>query len=427
MGTIYRRGGKLWIAFRDADGKRRWAPSGFDRGQEPKARALLEKVESQVAAARRWGASVEPLTVGQFAKKFMQTRTHLAGYRSEDSRVRLHVLSSSLAQLHLAEVRPRHLVEFARGLREGGRLAPRTVRHVYEIVRSMFAAAVLEDLLPANPCVLTQAHLGRKEDKDPEWRARAIYTRDELESLISDERLPQARRVLYALGGIGGLRQGEIAALRWRHYDPDAQPLGQLVIANSNERRGTKTGGARDLPVHPTLAAMLAEWRLSGWGAAFGRRPHSDDFVVPAPNCTMLRHGIAYDGLQADLELLGLRHRRFHDLRRTMISLSRADGARPDLLKMVTHGKSKSILDIYTEMPREALCAEVTKLRIERRTGRVLSLPRVAQVGEKTRPGVTVGVTVPMKTLQHKADRGEPRGARTHDPRLKRPLLYRLS
>jgi hypothetical protein len=64
--------------------------------------------------------------------------------------------------------------------------------------------------------------------------------------------------------------------------------------------------------------------------------------------------------------------RRAHDLRRTFITLCRADGARADLLEMVTHAPRGNIINIYTSMPWENLCAEVAKLRI--------ALPRDAEV-----------------------------------------------
>ncbi|WPB74143.1 hypothetical protein KYC5002_34565 [Archangium violaceum] len=53
------------------------------------------------------------------------------------------------------------------------------------------------------------------------------------------------------------------------------------------------------------------------------------------------------------LEALGLRHRRGHDLRRTMISLARTDGARKDILKLCTHTRRKSgnTIDLYTTFP----------------------------------------------------------------------------
>ena len=68
-----------------------------------------------------------------------------------------------------------------------------------------------------------------------------------------------------------------------------------------------------------------------------------------------------------DLATLELRHRRGHDLRRTMISLARSDGARKDLLEVCTHtpgSKGKTAIDAYTTFEWKALCEEVAKLRI---------------------------------------------------------------
>ncbi|HWU90324.1 MAG TPA: hypothetical protein VN253_23830 [Kofleriaceae bacterium] len=33
---------------------------------------------------------------------------------------------------------------------------------------------------------------------------------------------------------LAGVRTGEAAALRWRHYDPTKQPLGELLVAFSS-------------------------------------------------------------------------------------------------------------------------------------------------------------------------------------------------
>jgi hypothetical protein len=54
----------------------------------------------------------------------------------------------------------------------------------------------------------------RSADNDPAWRSGAVFSREELEALLTDERIPADRRVLYALLGLVGLRFGEVAALR---------------------------------------------------------------------------------------------------------------------------------------------------------------------------------------------------------------------
>src|SRR5437899_257583 len=81
-----------------------------------------------------------------------------------------------------------------------------------------------EELLDTNPCVLKRGELPKKIDKDPTWRQGAIFTKNEVEAAISDDRIPMDRRVLYALLLLAGLRFGEAAALRWRSYQSTIRP-----------------------------------------------------------------------------------------------------------------------------------------------------------------------------------------------------------
>jgi hypothetical protein len=52
--------------------------------------------------------------------------------------------------------------------------------------------------------------------------------------------------------------------------------------------------------------------------------------------------------------------------------------ARKDILRWVTHGPTGDIMDVYTTLPWDTLCAEVNKLRVEIREGRVLELRQVS-------------------------------------------------
>jgi hypothetical protein len=171
-------------------------------------------------------------------------------------------------------------------------------------------------------------------------------------------------------------------AQRWRHYDPTQEPLGRLsVIASWNSRKdeetSTKTERPRAVPVHPTLAKLLADWKLSGRRQLFGRAPKADDLILPNRDGEHRNPRRSIVRFHYDLEKLGLRKRRQHDCRRTFISLAQADGARKDILRWVTHGPTGDIMDIYTTLPWDALCAEVSKLRVEIREGRVLELRQV--------------------------------------------------
>ena len=55
----------------------------------------------------------------------------------------------------------------------------------------LFADAIADELIEANPCALASGELPKKVNKDPTWRSRAVYSREEVEQLLSDERIPQ--------------------------------------------------------------------------------------------------------------------------------------------------------------------------------------------------------------------------------------------
>ncbi len=109
-----------------------------------------------------------------------------------------------------------------------------------------------------------------------------------------------------------------------------------------------------------------------------GREPKSEDLIVPCPKRERLPAGRMRDKNYSrkriidDFAAVGLRHRRGHDLRRTMISLARSDGARKDLLEVCTHTPKggRTAIDLYTTFEWPALCAEVAKLRINSGAGK---------------------------------------------------------
>jgi integrase len=188
--------------------------------------------------------------------------------------------------------------------------------------------------------------------------------------------------MMYALMGLAGLRFGEAAALRWRSYDPSLEPLGRLHIVTSYSTRArrekaTKTEQPRLVPVHPVLAKLLGEWKLGPWQVLMKRAPMAEDLIVPSRLGRNRSKNQGITKFHDDLQRIGLRRRRQHDLRRTFISLARADGARKDVLEHVTHGRPGGIIDLYTELPWPLLCEEVAKLRVKLLAGKVLAFPSI--------------------------------------------------
>ncbi len=251
-----------------------------------------------------------------YAERWLNGRT-TETVKDDRSRVYTHI-TPAIGPLLLSELGPRIVREFVVSLSKKKKLgnrrvdgtrtpndaliAPRTVRHVYGTLRAMLNDAVADELIASNPCVLKKHELPEKKDKDRTWRRTAVFTREEVETIISasDENIPEDRRTMYAMLFLGAMRFGEAAALD--------------VARLRSERHAAGQAGGRDT-------------------------------------------------------------------RRTFISIARADGARPDILRWATHGPTGDIVDAYTTLPWPTLCDEVSRVRIVRNEGKLIQLLLVVGSG----------------------------------------------
>lgn len=392
MSSIYHRKEQIWCRLK-VGGKWRSQRTKFVRGEEEQAQRFAAATQDAIDAAEDITGGSGPLTVARYVAHWLEQRKESGhDWKQDRGRLTKHVLPV-LGAREIAKLRTPEIAELVRRLRfkSEPRLAVRTVRNIYGVLHAAMRDAKIEGLIDQTPCILTDAQLGSVVDKDPEWRAGALFTRDEAEILISHAGIPADRRLVYGCGLLAGMRPGEVGALRWRHYDPAMQPLGRLTVAAaySSKRdllKSTKTETVRSVPVHPTLAGMLAEWRLSGWSAMMGRVPQPDDLLVPLPPDTVARRkrtGEPHRGdtytyrrwIDIDLPMLGWRHRSPYATKSTFITLALDDGADPEILEnRVTHTKKRrSAFSGYDRGEHWAqTCTEVAKLRIARRTGPTL-------------------------------------------------------
>jgi integrase len=367
-----------------------------DTGDKRVAASLLAQRKREIANGtwRPKGMTGDSLLVSTYAASWTAERKRRNLRSADRDADRLRPFMKRLGGMRLADVRRSHVkaaVADMMAMRQEpatgkagrrtasacGAYAPGSVLVHYDTLKAMFGAAVREELILGNPCTLRSAdgELPKDVDADPRWRAKAVYARGELEQLISDDRIPLKRRVLYALYGVGGMRKGEGVARSWDDYDATLEPLGRLSVHSQWDGRRLKTDHPRDVPVHPVLAALLAEWKLV-YERECCAKPTGEALICPNALGRPFSEKSIWEHLQLDLERLGMRPRRVHDLRRTFISLARADGA-GDLLRWVTHGPTSSVFDAYTTPPWPALCEQVSKLRIELRTrgAKVRALP----------------------------------------------------
>ncbi len=406
MSSIFPRGRKLYAKVRDIAGKWCQLATGFSVGEEDAARRWAADRDRETERARDGkDADIGPLTVERYTQAWL-ARRKTASVKDDRTRLERHALPKIGAML-MIDVRPRHLRDLIMQLREANHLAPTTIRQVSGLLHTVFKSAVIEERIPTNPVLFERGVLPKKADKDPTWRHEAIYTRAELEMILSDSRVPQDRRVLYALKSLAALRHGEAARLTWANYDTVPRPLGAINLGR------TKNGIPRAIPVHPTLAKMLAEWKLSGWSSIYDRNPKPDDLIVPTRNGLQRKASASQQSLLDDLGKLGLRtgagakrKRRGHDLRRTAITLARADGAIDGMLRWITHGpKSGEMLDVYSSPPWEVLCTELAKLKIALVEGRVLAMAANDTLGAVVVQSPRMGATGGLRAVKERPQR----------------------
>lgn len=258
-GSVYQRGGGGWrIKWREG-GRRRYA-SGFPSREL--AAQVLAKIIADIAAGRA-GLPPDPKsipTLGELAADWHKRRQTTHRSASDDVGRWDRHLKPRLSPLRPDEVDPallRSIIEQKLG--EG--LSSSTARLLMRLVSTFYSDLVERGLAKMNPAKMLPRSTRRliRPAHDPR-------TTPFLEKLDDVRRvylaLPDPINLAFAVGALGGLRTGEILALRWEHVDLER---GRIHVRES-------TGGplkddeSRIVPIQDSLRPLLKEWQLRTGG-----------------------------------------------------------------------------------------------------------------------------------------------------------------
>lgn len=262
----------------------------------------------------------------------------------------------------------RRVAGFARISAKG--IGGATVRNIHLVFRTIMRFAVKQGFIIAEPppLLVRDGELPAAIETRPEgWRETALFTVGEIAQLLAAEHIEPQYRVMYCVYFLTGSRFSEVTSIRVVDYMRNRKPLGQLTI------RSGKIGRARGVryrtpPVHPSLAAWLDWWLAEGFEFTHMRVPQHDDLMFPTLSIVRQNrgevacsHGEVYKRWQRHhLPGCGLRHRRLHDARRTLLSLVRSSEAPADVARAITHTViADKVLDAYTTFEWQALCKAV--------------------------------------------------------------------
>lgn len=152
MASIYPRGPKLWARVKDSKGKWVAKPTPYSVGNEEKAKRFAAELQRLHDAQRVPANPHAPMTVEAFGRAWIKSRRSLAmaSATSDESRLENHVYPVIGSRL-LTDVRRADVRNLMLDLRREGKLAPRTIIHVWNAMLGLFhEAAVGGSSVPNN-------------------------------------------------------------------------------------------------------------------------------------------------------------------------------------------------------------------------------------------------------------------------------------
>ncbi len=327
------------VRFRVVDGTER--SKQFRRKRDADAYANLIEVD------RAAGSAVDPrlgrTTVSQWWDEWWPTVTNLrrTTYARDEQYFRSHVLPTyanvSLARIDRTDLR-RWVQKLSAAKADGGSgLAPATVQKVVQVFNKCLRAALEDRRITSNP--LDHLPLPKIERKEMRF-----LTVDEVWTLADN--IDQRYRAFVLVASYGGLRLGELLALRWGRVNllsRQVDVVETLTDVNGHLAVGPpKTRAAvRQITLPRFVCDELAILAVD--------RPSSDDLVFRSPDGYFVRAGLFRQRIWHDaVKKSGLDPLRIHDLRHTAISLWIAAGANHKQVAVrAGHTSVSVVLDRY--------------------------------------------------------------------------------
>ena len=359
-GHVRKRGKASWAIVidigRDASGKRRQKWHAV-KGTKTQAEAELTRLMNEL----RVGEYVEPskmtLTtylerwLRDYAKPRVSPKTYERYKQIVDA-----AIAPALGSHTIAKLRPLHIQAFyAEALSSGrkngkGGLSAQTVLHYHRLLHKALSQAVRWQLLARNPAAAVEPPRPQRE------QMRAL---DEAETATLLKLVEGKRLYLPVLLAVtGGLRRGEILALRWQDLD---LATGRAVISRSLEDtqdglrvKSPKTERGRRTVVLPgyTLDALRShKAQQAAKRLAAGPVYQDNDLICARGDGTFWAPDAFSTAFAALVRGSKMMHFRFHDLRHTHATQLLRQGVHPKIVsERLGHSNIGITLDTYSHV-----------------------------------------------------------------------------
>ncbi len=317
---------KLWQTFTTEAAARAWRQ---DAGAEVRRGSLRAPTPSTVRDAAE--DLIDGIRSGRVRTKSgdLYKPSAIRGY---EQALRLRILPQ-LGGARLADVRRKDVQRLADDMLAEGASAS-GIRNAIMPLRVILRRALEDGEVAVDPCArlrLPAVRSRRERAASPQEAAGLLAT------------LPPDVRIVYACAFYGGLRAGELRALRWSDVDLAAGVIrveramdGSGVIVDPKSRYGR-----RRVPIVGVLRDLLVEHKTSTWSEGFVLGPGPDRAFTLSN--VHRRANAAWEKSEESLRPIGL-----HEARHTFASLLIAAGVNAKAISVfMGHASVETTFDLY--------------------------------------------------------------------------------
>lgn len=317
-------------------------PSGAQRlktfSRRADASRFLAEVETGRAAGRFSDPKLGKVRFGEWFESWWETTINLRpSTRHRDLLYIRKRILPSFARTPLSSITPFDVRKWVATLDAEG-LAPATVKKHYQIFGKIMSSAVDSALIAESPCRAIKL-------RPIEHMEMRFLTPDELAHLA--ECIDPRYRALVLTAAYGGLRWGELVALKRARFSPsraEVEVMETIVELNGKllPPGPPKTkAGRRSVKLPRSIAGELAEHILR-------QGVRESELIFQAPKGGPLRKTFRRRFWMPALEAAELEPLRFHDLRHTAVAFWISVGADPKRIAVrAGHSSVAVVLDRY--------------------------------------------------------------------------------
>lgn len=262
--------GKSWAIRWREDDERKYA-GGYENKQQ--AQDALDVVLARITAGMP-GTIAKPVdlkpgrTISQLAEEWLEAKKGTKSYRDDKNRYDRH-LAPMLGHRHVEKVTKALVDELVAHLRAKEdpethtSLSPASIERVIYTLSGFYRWAIRKELVAVNPVREWLASLERTEraalrtQHDP--KDTPFLERTQVVKLFKHLKPPV--QIAYALSALAGLRPGEVLGLECPDIDLDAATIRVRRRVRNGKAALPKSGRAREVPMVPSLVAVLRAWR----------------------------------------------------------------------------------------------------------------------------------------------------------------------